>query len=456
MIDTGSSIEKRASIDHLDVRELERLRHAGALLPGDSRPRYFDGRFLAARDLERDQASFFTRQRALTDLAGPGVLAGLHVSAVSETTVAIAPGVGITESGELVVIPDQNASTTAGDPLRVDLSDVPTIQRLSYELGLLDTPTAPVRGLTGVFVLGLRAVQYTANPQGGYPASLTERRAVEDGDVIEAVAITLVPYSDTSAALAPAAQRAQLARSIFLRGQPYGVAADVLPIAMLQLEGGALRWLDVHLVRREIGPEHGGMARPGLRSRAVHEAHVLQYQAQLAALIEQRSADGLGAQFAASEGFAALPAVGTLPAAAVNLVLRSQLWFPPGVQASFANVPEDEIAQLVEESLLLPAIDLQVDARTLRTVVVLILAPRPRFAPPVAAPAPTPPPGPAPRRSGAAAGTLGDIARGGFAAPQPALASDPPPSSTEPLYWYVRCRTQYVLPDAEVVAGSGA
>ena len=41
---------------------------------GRTRPRYFDGRFLAARDLERDQAYIAARQAEYLRAAGPGVI----------------------------------------------------------------------------------------------------------------------------------------------------------------------------------------------------------------------------------------------------------------------------------------------------------------------------------------------------------------------------------------------
>src|SRR5438128_121099 len=48
-----------------------------------TRPLWFDGRFLAARDLERDQNYFLQRQADLGRAAGFGVLHGLLVERVS-------------------------------------------------------------------------------------------------------------------------------------------------------------------------------------------------------------------------------------------------------------------------------------------------------------------------------------------------------------------------------------
>ena len=57
------------------------LRTAGVLIedPRRERPRYFDGRFLAARDLTRDQEYILTREADLGQAAGSGVARGLDV-----------------------------------------------------------------------------------------------------------------------------------------------------------------------------------------------------------------------------------------------------------------------------------------------------------------------------------------------------------------------------------------
>src|SRR5512141_482611 len=59
------------------------LRTAGALVEDArrERPRWFDGRFLAARDLVREQQYFLTREADLGRAAGSGVATGLDVTA---------------------------------------------------------------------------------------------------------------------------------------------------------------------------------------------------------------------------------------------------------------------------------------------------------------------------------------------------------------------------------------
>src|SRR6185503_17212789 len=143
---------------------------------GRSRPRYFDGRFLAARDLERDQVYFAQRQAEYLRAAGAGVIHGLEVSRVDHATVAVEAGAAITLSGQLVVLRER---------LELGVADGATTQRLDRELGLSRTPRELARRGTGIFALRARPIEYTANPIGFYPASIEERRVPQDGEIIE-------------------------------------------------------------------------------------------------------------------------------------------------------------------------------------------------------------------------------------------------------------------------------
>ena len=64
--------------------EVDALRARNLLIDESHRrrPRYFDGRFLAARDLTRDQAYFLARQAAYARALGPGVVEGLMFCAL--------------------------------------------------------------------------------------------------------------------------------------------------------------------------------------------------------------------------------------------------------------------------------------------------------------------------------------------------------------------------------------
>ena len=167
----------------VDFADLPALRDAGALFEDSrrERPRWFDGRFLAARDLIREQNYFLAREADLGRATGSGVATGLEVSARRDASaVSIAAGHGITPTGELVLLEQ---------PMNLSLADIPRVELLSGRFGLGRIPVAPMRSRSGLFALALRPVEFTANPVGSYPTSLTGQRTVEDGDIIEGTAL---------------------------------------------------------------------------------------------------------------------------------------------------------------------------------------------------------------------------------------------------------------------------
>ena len=109
-----------------------------------TRPLWFDGRFLAARDLKRDQDYFLQRQADLGRAAGFGIIHGLLVDTVSTggqaadaETIVIRAGQGITPCGKLVMIPSD---------LTVRLSDLAQEESLDLQFGISTLPA------TGTFL----------------------------------------------------------------------------------------------------------------------------------------------------------------------------------------------------------------------------------------------------------------------------------------------------------------
>ncbi|QSA98405.1 hypothetical protein [Methylococcus sp. EFPC2] len=354
--------------EHLSPEQVRTLRASGVLLEDlrRERPRWFDGRFLTARDLIREQQYFLTREADLGQAAGSGVATGLAVSEAGDPqSLSIAAGHGITPSGQLVLLEREVA---------VRLTDIPIAEQLSAKFGLGRLPAPPAVSRTGLFVLALRPVEFTANPVGAYPTSLTGQRIVEDGDVIEATAIVLVPWNDDGAADALEIRRSRAARAIFVDGTDRGVSANLLPLAMLALSANSLVWIDAPLVRRELGADRADLPGLGFAPRALRLAHLLQHQEQLADIVA--TANGRG--FPAAAKFAALPPAGPLPPGVVNPADFTQSYFPVEVDVDFSIIPEDELSALVEEALALPPIDLEAASETLESTAVLVVAPVPR------------------------------------------------------------------------------
>ena len=354
-----------AARTQIAAADVATLNASGVLVqdPRRQRPRYFDGRFLAARDLTRDQQYFLTREADLGQAAGAGVAGGLDVTAGSTPqSLTIAAGQGITPAGELVLLPSDVA---------LNLADIPTAEQYSVSFGLSRLPAAPMLSRTGLFILALRPVEFTANPIGAYPTTLSGPRTVQDGDVIEAAAIVLVPYQDDGSADNLLARRGTAARTIFTQSTQASTSANVLPVAMIALQSNNLVWIDEAMVRRELGADRGDLPGLGFAPRALRLAHLLQYQSHLADVVTQMA--GIG--FPASTQFPALPPAGPLPPGIIDPSDFTQRYFPSEVDVDFSVIPDDELAALVEESLALPPIDLLASEDTLDLTAVLVLAP---------------------------------------------------------------------------------
>ncbi|MEL7370523.1 MAG: hypothetical protein AAFN74_16505, partial [Myxococcota bacterium] len=301
---TGAQLTRGPARELIDTLTVDRGRTQGWLVDDDRRirPRYEDGLRLTARHLTRDQQYFLTRQADLGQLTGGGVVAGLQVSLIAGN-IQISAGHGLTPSGELVAL---------REAVQVDVNDLPRVQNLEAQFGLSTRPAASLVNLTGNFVLSLRPVEYTANPVALYPTTVSGERRLEDGDIIEATALTLVPFPEGGASEEPARARARLAKRIFLGTPVDGLAATALPVAVVGIDRGVVRWVDADLVRREAGVDSAlGISRLGRRS--VREAHLRQYVSHLEDTLAERTDALLDERFEASDYFEILPPVGPLP-----------------------------------------------------------------------------------------------------------------------------------------------
>lgn len=351
-----------------------------------SRPYWFDGRFLAARDLMREQDYFLQRQADLGQAAGFSVIHGLMVetpaannTAETPDTVIIRSGQGLTPSGELVLLPSD---------ITVRLSDLPDEQNLDVQFNLAQIPNTPLRNRTGAYVIALRPVEFTANPIVSYPTSIQGTRTTHDGDIVEATAVTLVPFPGpinwTRGSMQDASQlRAALARQVFLNANPPKLSDALLPLAMVYLQRGVIAWVDPYLVRRDTGPEYSGL-RLGLADPAAQQAFLRQYDSQLQETVSMRIASGASANFAAADYFQALPPAGRFPLATLGINSQgttqnfTQAFFPQQLDVRLSVIPVDEIPALVEQGMSLPPIDLTLPANAYADLTVFALVPVPR------------------------------------------------------------------------------
>ncbi len=353
--------------ERIDVDELPGLTQSGVLQIDNRRRRtfYTDGRFLVANDLNRDQNYFLARQSMLGRAGGMGVVTGLQVRLDNTgRLIRIEAGHGVTATGEIVVL-DQT--------ITLDLTDVPAQQRLDASFGVSRLPREAGRNRSGLYIVALRPVEFTAHPiPAAYPASITAKRGVEDGEIIEAAAVTLIPYQDAGSQFELGLRRAHVARRIFVENETGKIPAGALPLAMLALERGVIQWVDTFMVRREVGADHGDVLGLGFAPRATREAQLRQYDQHLTDALARSSA---GQQVVAAQHFMALPPGGRMPVAGIDTTNFTQYYFPPEMDVELALVPEDEVPALLEESLLLPPLDLTLPGETHESTSILILAP---------------------------------------------------------------------------------
>jgi hypothetical protein len=331
-----------------------------ALLREDRRrrPLYFDGRFLAARDLTREQDYFLARQADLGRAGGFGVATGLLASRAG-SRLRISPGHGVTPSGELVVLTE---------PMVLDVAQIEASEVIRARMGITKRIERPGTR-TGLYVVALRPVEYEANPIAQYPTSLDGERSVHNGDIIEASALTLIPYPDLGEPTELRFRRAHAAKEIFVDRVQAGAVTDALPLAMVAIDRGTLLWVDPHLVRREIGAEAGDILGVSGAPLALREAHMLQYGEHLRDLLAS-----VHGGIVASQHFLALPPAGPMPKSAIDRQLFAQRFFPAEVDVDLTIVAADELGALLEEARLLPPIDLG-DAEELRSTSVLVVVP---------------------------------------------------------------------------------
>ncbi len=358
----------------IDFEELRRLRRAGSVYLDTRRrrPRWFDGRFLKAQDLSRETEYLMTRQADLAVATGTGVVEGLQVERVEGQSgrLLVRAGFGVTTDGERVVL---------ANDLDIDVTDSAGQQSLNTKVGQLRRPAPPIRTRSGVFLLVLRALEYTANRTAAYPTDVGGERGFQDGDVIEATAVSLVPYHQPSGlAESSERRRAEIADDLFTEQAEMDIPAASLPLALVELSRGSIQWIDMHLVRRSMGASFSDVLGFGLVPRPLRHAHFKQYDAMLDDVLESRRNLNAPGRFGAAEHFVSLPAAGRMPSACVDMDSFTQYFFPQAVDVEISVIPEDEIPQLAEESMLLPPIELTEDEEALASTSVLVMVPVPR------------------------------------------------------------------------------
>ena len=289
-----------------------------------NRPLWFDGRFLTARDLLREQNYFLTRLMDLSRASGAGVVNGLDLNVRRERSRAptlfdVTAGHGVSFGGHHLVLPKD---------ITINVADIPVVESVNATLGLSQRPSPSLRSQSGLFVIALRPVEFTANQVSSYPTHIDGDRRLEDGEVVEAVAVTAVPFELFQTPSDIWRMRALAGHQIFVEEAELGAPTFTLPLAMLAMEHGTIAWVDQHLARREI--YHSGRDVTGLQVgldqlRIAHYRHYAELFSGIAN--EQRSAGG-SVNFSADAYLRSLPATGPAPTASIDPRNFTQNFFP--------------------------------------------------------------------------------------------------------------------------------
>lgn len=340
-----------------------------------TRPMWFDGRFLSADDLEREQNYFLLREADLGQGSGFEGVHGLMVEQASSNgqgsatgTVVIHAGYGVTPAGELVAV---------SSDLTVQLSDLQVENNASPQPGPSNQPAQSALTRTGLYVIALQPVEYDADPITAYPTTVQGPRTTHDGDIVAATAVALVPYPNPTSSYPANLLQAALARQNFVTGNAAALSDALLPLAVVSLNQGAIQWINPYLVRRESGALYAGLSF-GLTDPAAQQAYLMQYDMQLQAAVATRQASGLKANFAATDFCQALPPVGRFPLDGIDTNLFSQVFFPQQMDVRLSIIPTDELTALLADSMSLPPIDLTLPANAYADMAVIALIPVPR------------------------------------------------------------------------------
>jgi hypothetical protein len=337
-----------------------------------TRPMWFDGRFMAARDLEREQNYFLQREADMGQASGFEGIRGLTVDQLASNGQTVAPGAivihagtGITPAGELVMV---------SEDLTIQLSELPEQDDLGVQLTTPGTPKQCPQKRTGLYIVALQPVEFTADPITKYPTTVQGPRSTHYSDIVEATAVSLVPYPNPPTNYSASLQQAALARQIFLVGNPGKLPDSLLPLAVISLERGAVQWIDQYLVRRENGTQLIPVGF-GLNDQITQQAYLMQYDTQLQAVVASRRASGLKANFAATDYFLALPAVGRVPFDAIDTTNFSHVFFPQEMDVRLSIIPNDDLAALLQQGMELPAIDLTLAPSAFANMTVFVFVP---------------------------------------------------------------------------------
>ncbi len=328
---TRKGIEKVADID-----------------PRLTRSHYFDNRLLTAEDLTRDQLYLDGRLREVGQSLGEGVLRGLQVSLDDlDGTITVQQGLAITDAGRVLEL---------SQPLSIDLGE---------RADIIERNRGRHRRFNrALYAVVLRYAEAGSDIAEVFPTDLGEDRDFNFDVISEGVQLSLVPLRFPLAQQNPLNIRANLMHRLYADNKIEGrLPEDAVALGLLAISNDRPQWLDSEMLRQplRVEPERGDLQRDLYR----------RYQNLFTDVMDERSTGSLSGDFAATDYFRLLPPVGSLPKDSLSPVSGRQGFFPENFNVWTAPIRKAELDLLIEESMVLPPIDLSLD----EPVDIVVLAP---------------------------------------------------------------------------------
>lgn len=371
---------------------------------------FFNGRLLTAEDLRAEQQANRQQHRQLGLAIGAGVVEGFDVGLVSngpKPVLHISRGLALTRKG---------AALALAEDVDVGLVRSPSAPALNGGAGLFavcgpeaTTPTAAIA--EGIYLLvagpasGFAEHAPVVGFNGNGVASGCDHRYAVEGVAFRLVGVDLAQIDFVSAATRTAlttllaqtspASRARLRNWLahlcfgteqaaafavdpfrlpggqspltsyglvdWLRGRGHLTECDV-PLALLLWTTAGVQFVDLWSVRRTPAPPAASAVWPlttGARRPGEGEAAFLQFQGQVAAMIQAGGFGAMLTQLHARDLFRYLPAVGLVPLASSRYQGFELADFFQGMATPTPmHITGDELAGLLRASYHYPAIDL--------------------------------------------------------------------------------------------------
>jgi len=333
-----------------NAANLESAQKVGSLDPRLSRTDYFDGRLLTATDLLRDQTYVDERVLEVGRALGSGVVRGLAVVLSNDKRyLRVEPGLAISESGRVLEV-------NTDKPLEIDLYDRALLIALNkgrYR-----------RFNRGLYAVTLQFIDMGSDSAESYPADPTEKNEFQFDSYIEGAEITLTPLNYPLPSDNELVSRSILAKH-FLRnpGQPREISDQAISLGVLAINNDRPQWLDTHLLRRPMRPEHISATWQMDMNR-----HYLEL---LDSVMQVRTSQSQDGEFSAAQYFHILPPAGVLPMGSVDPAKSAQYFFPENYTVSISPVRFEDLAVIESESMQLAPLDLDSD----EAAEIMILAP---------------------------------------------------------------------------------